>query len=182
MLGSTILSALLGAGCAASTTQGPPGVTDAQVQGAVAPATTSSTPPASEAGYTSTSAGHERHEESPGQVVAAEIAARQAGQNARAFDDYWAPGIGATIDVTGEPLAVTDVAIGLPQPFVIDKTDTTPRRSAVKVAVSWTDESPFPGSTHTVGPWSGSVVLTRDGGAAPWRIVSFGDFTPRSLG
>src|SRR5205823_2344012 len=108
------------------------------------PASASAKPPSSEAVTAPTPPRRALLDESPEQVVGAEIAARQAGQNAKAFDDYWAPGIGATIDVTGEPLAVTDVAIGSAQPFVIEKTDTTPRQRAVKVPVAWTDESPAP--------------------------------------
>jgi hypothetical protein len=106
----------------------------------------------------------------PEQVVRNYLAARQAGDNARAYDDYWVSGTGARINVTSEPLVVDEIDVGTAQPQPSDPV-TAGWQQAVTVPVTlrWnTGPDLITGKT----PITLKVVLVRNTDQEPWRIVS----------
>ncbi|MEW1960737.1 hypothetical protein [Kineococcus sp. NPDC059986] len=108
----------------------------------------------------------------PDQVVRDYLAARRAGDNARAFDDYWVPGVGARIDVTGERLSADRIDVGAPHPEPTGPgTPAQGWEQAVSVPVTMTWDS-GPGLTTGKAPVDGQVVLVRDSDGQPWRIAS----------
>ncbi|GAB3469777.1 hypothetical protein AB1207_22125 [Kineococcus endophyticus] len=117
----------------------------------------------------------------PDQVVRGYLSARQAGDNARAFRDYWTPDVGSRLDVTTEPLLVDHVDIG--------PTQTAPTGAAarvqgwqqavtVTVTLHWDNG---PGLSTGKAPSPAQLVLVRHGDDQPWRIFSSFDFPGYSV-
>lgn len=114
----------------------------------------------------------------PERVVRAYVDARMAGDNARAFYDYWArdpdPGSTQNLQWSAEKLAVKDIEIGASEPYPTTNVVTRGWQEAVAVPLSYQYD---PGPELVIGkaPVSGSVILVRDHDTDAWRIVSFPD-------
>lgn len=109
----------------------------------------------------------------PEEVVRDYMDARIAGDNASAFQDYWAEepdtGNAMLIQWTTQKLPAKDVTIGEAQP---DPTAITAHRLwrqvvAVPLSYQW---DYGPGLQSGKFPFSGSVVLVRNSDTDPWRI------------
>lgn len=112
----------------------------------------------------------------PEQVVRDYLVARQAGDNARAFDDYWVPGFGARIDISSEPLVVDQIDIGTAEPETTGSstgTDTAGQgwEQVVTVPVTFRWDN-GPGLITGKMPQTMKVILVRNTDDEPWRILS----------
>jgi len=117
---------------------------------------------------------------SPEQVVREYMNALMTGNNNRAFDDYWVPGMGTRIDVSTEKLRVKDVKIGAPQPYPTTDTATQDWQHAVTVPLSYSYDYD-PALVIGKAPFSGSVILVRNDDTDAWRIIASDEWPPYSV-